>query len=414
MALAVQQTSSTYHYDYEKVTTSTGMVGFQNLPIGTASADRRVIVWLEMNYYPSTVRIGGIDATIDVASQQIDNAVGWWHLIITAVVPTGTTTYVEVNDVGSTYLYNGLVFTVTGETSRVRDTYEEAYSWADPPPTMSGPITVGADGVVLGFAYYKDDNAANATTTWDGLDPAETIDTDAGGEQFSFGAKEFTEEAVDLTVTAQAPDSNFNINFLLVSYDPPYVNVPSTGTNATAWVETVSVVTETIIPATGTSATTAMSSVEAQTGITFTETGLVSYGEMGSVTVATVRNIEAEPTTVSASAVMGSVTVITEAILSAVGASATASLTDVDVDFGATVSLTGDSASAVMGSVTTFEQTNIMVEGIAASSETGEVGFILDMEVTLSGVGMAGNTNDVQIGLWLVLEDGSTEQWVRL
>lgn len=157
-------------------------VGIGSLPIGTASPERRVVIFYMCDGFQTGGTIGGINYTIH---EQIQYNTGsaldaYFFVICSAVVPTGTTATFIPDVVGLGGLYTAGVYAIYGDTSTYDDSDIRAYTAADGDAEISFNINTSLNSVALGhvgrFSPYA------LTEAWTTLDEDfESATTDLGG-----------------------------------------------------------------------------------------------------------------------------------------------------------------------------------------------------------------------------------------
>lgn len=147
-------------------TSSLSSYSFTSQPIGSAQADRYVIVgigWANLSPTISSVTIGGVSAT-NIATNA--NANGNSALYI-ALVPTGTTANVDIAFSGATGIHCGIaVWSATGLLSTTAVSSGNNSSSATPSVTLT---TVNG-GFVVAYAHVGSNTSySNTTVPWTGV-----------------------------------------------------------------------------------------------------------------------------------------------------------------------------------------------------------------------------------------------------
>lgn len=180
----------------------TGLVHtFPSVAFGNASSFRKIIVGFQYGASePSSVMIGGVDATLavrrsnsSVPSQKMD----LWQ----ANVPTGTNGNVVVT-FNSPASLNMLVWSTYSLESAVYDTATTDGPGIANTTSLSVPIDVPAGGVVLGFFWATGTSGSNFSVTWTNL--TENFETGVTSG-YSGAGDSFASAQTNLSVTAQAP-----------------------------------------------------------------------------------------------------------------------------------------------------------------------------------------------------------------
>ena len=199
---------------------------FDGISIGTASADRRVVVAASGartsagKRTVSSMTIGGVTAQQDSITGPSAQADG--NDIWSAVVPTGSTADIDI--VWSAAMLNmGInVWTVTGGVSTrvaVHDTLEVGHASA----ALSGTITVPTDGVLIANAYGD-----GTLRTWSWTNATERSDESLESTASHSGAD--ASVAGDITITA-TPNGAYTSLLSTVSYAAPGTHEYDFGTN---------------------------------------------------------------------------------------------------------------------------------------------------------------------------------------
>lgn len=171
---------------------------YSSTAIGTAAADRRVIVGVSLNtnssfatfHTVSTLTVGGVSATKFFAANSTAAAgyyerLEFWY----ADVPTGTTADIVVTGDGE-FTRGGIGVWATENRATLDDTLT---STANP---MTGSLDVAKGGVALGLTMIDGNN----TMTWTNL--TERYDADTAAGIFHSGADAASATAQTLTITA--------------------------------------------------------------------------------------------------------------------------------------------------------------------------------------------------------------------
>ncbi len=191
--------------------------------IGTASADRKVIVFIIINENgtthaadgaPSAVTIGGISAT-KVADNSFPNSgpnnqsVTVW----TATVPTGTTADIVASGIPAANYNGGIAVLTTTDYIDISAVYDVADLDQDGDGGNMN-VNVPANGLAAGAGVTWPDYSGH---TWTGLSEADEV-TDGGDNYWSVATYETMEAQTPLSVSVSYSASVSN--FLTVSFAP--------------------------------------------------------------------------------------------------------------------------------------------------------------------------------------------------
>lgn len=176
MAVAITQTANPAGVNH-----SGGVVTYSGLSIGTAAADRIVVVLIgsEAGDEPSEVTIGGNAATKATGTTLGTTTVDAY--IYYRAVPTGTTADVVISSFSAQSTNHHIaVYSVTGAASPPTAGNDTSDDMDATDPLTTGSTTIAANGGMLAVAAGSTD--ANAKT-WANL--TEDIDADAGALRFT-------------------------------------------------------------------------------------------------------------------------------------------------------------------------------------------------------------------------------------
>lgn len=181
-----------------------GAGSLTDVPIGTADADRIVLIAYCSECYAAsgspTVTIGGVTATVDHVGYTYSEAEYLPYTVVAhAAVPTGTTATVTVTEVG--VIDRGrqiVVWTVTAADLTATDT-ASAVNYNSTPTTIT--VTAPSSGLVLGVVN-SDITDLSVAVAWTGLD--ETHEYSGGNRYTSSGVAQPAAGDLDVTATQSA------------------------------------------------------------------------------------------------------------------------------------------------------------------------------------------------------------------
>jgi len=191
---------------------------FSGASIGTASADRIVVVFSgsSSGTTPSSIAmtVGGINCTIiDTTASESRYAIGY------AVVPTGTTADIVVTFGSDGNFCGCAVWTVTqaDTTAHDSDTLSLPYSPSGNALSQTSTLDVPAGGVVI--AAVEAGYSSSESWTWTNIDEDLDESIDAGARQ-SGGSKAYAEIQTGLVITGRRTAEANNLNQIAISFGP--------------------------------------------------------------------------------------------------------------------------------------------------------------------------------------------------
>jgi len=187
---------------------------FDGLSIGTASADRIVVVGISGNNnssgVPSAVTIGGNSATLAGSTYlNVENDSSIWY----AAVASGTTADIDITYSAAKQTVGVAVYAITGASGGPSATSGDTTD--DAPSTT---INVLAKGCLIACASHA--VGGGTLTTWTG--PSEDYDDNSGGGNSGFTAahENYSAAQTGLTVTATADGAAVNSSMACAAWGP--------------------------------------------------------------------------------------------------------------------------------------------------------------------------------------------------